>query len=63
VRVIGATDLTKYTVVITHLGEQARLDCATLEEAQLVRQSFVNYGQYQEVDIEVDTCPEGQYNT
>lgn len=55
--------MTKYTVVITHLGEQARLDCATLEEAQLVRQSFVNYGQYQEVDIEVDTCPEGQYNT
>lgn len=41
-----------YTVVILQDGEQARLDCATLEEAQQVRQSFVNYGKYQEVKIE-----------
>lgn len=42
----------KYTVVILHDGECARLDCDTLEEAQLVRRSFVNYGKYQEVRIE-----------
>jgi len=55
--------LTKYTVVITHNGEQARLDCATLEEAQQVRRSFVNYGKCQEVRIEVDNGLKGQYNT
>lgn len=42
----------KYTVVILQDGETARLECATLKEAQLVRQSFVNYGKYQEVVIE-----------
>ena len=41
-----------YTVVILQDGETARLDCATLEEAQRVRQSFVNYGKCQSVTIE-----------
>ena len=41
-----------YTVVINHEGETARLDCETLEEAQQVRRSFVNYGRYQEITIE-----------
>jgi len=41
-----------YTVVILQDGETARLECTTLEEAQLVRQSFVNYGKCQEVVIE-----------
>lgn len=43
-----------YTVVILQDGETARLACATLEEAQQVRQSFVNYGKCQEVRIEVE---------
>lgn len=42
-----------YTVVIVQDGEIARLPCATLEEAQLVRRSFVNYGKCQEVRIEI----------
>ncbi len=48
-----------YTVVIQHLGEQARLLCASLEEALQVRQSFINWGGYQEVTIEtqVDQNP------
>ena len=33
-----------YTVVIRHQGDSARLSCSTLEEAELVRQSFVNWG-------------------
>jgi hypothetical protein len=41
-----------YSVVITHNGEQARLPCESFEEAQQVRQSFVNYGKYQSVVIE-----------
>ncbi len=41
-----------YTVVILQDGEYARLECHTREEAQLVRQSFVNYGKCQEVVIE-----------
>jgi hypothetical protein len=41
-----------YTVVIQQDGEFARLDCETLEEAQLVRRSFVNYGKCQSVTIE-----------
>ena len=41
-----------YTVVILQDGETAQLECTTLEEAQLVRQSFVNYGKCQEVIIE-----------
>lgn len=42
----------KYAVVILQDKEYARLDCATLEEAQQVKQSFINYGKYQEVTIE-----------
>ena len=42
----------RYTVVILQDDERARLECHTLEEAQLVRQSFVNYGKCQEVVIE-----------
>ena len=41
-----------YQVVIVQDGEVARLDCETLEEAQNVRRSFVNYGKCQEVTIE-----------
>ena len=41
-----------YTVVIHQDGETARLDCATYEEAVLVRRSFINYGKCQEVRIE-----------
>ena len=48
-----------WTVVILQDGETARLACATLEEAQRVRQSFVNYGKCQEVRIEVEENPEG----
>lgn len=42
----------KYTVVILQDNEYARLDCANLEEAKQVKQSFVNYGKCQEVTIE-----------
>ena len=41
-----------YTVVILQDNEYARLECATMEEAQRVRQSFVNYGKCQEITIE-----------
>jgi hypothetical protein len=41
-----------YTVVIEHKGEVARLEYSTHQEAEQVRQSFVNYGLYQEVRIE-----------
>jgi hypothetical protein len=41
-----------YQVVIIQDGETARLDCETLEEAQMVRRSFVNYGKCQSVTIE-----------
>ena len=42
----------KYEVVILQDNEYARLECATLEEANQVKQSFVNYGKCQEVTIE-----------
>ena len=51
--------MTTYTVVILKDGETARLDCDTLEEAQQVRQSFVNYGKCQEITIEVKHCQNG----
>ena len=44
--------MNKYTVVILKDGETARLECATFEEAQSVRQSFINYGGCQEIVIE-----------
>ena len=42
----------EYTVVIVQDGETALLDCATLQEAQRVRQSFINYGRCQSVTIQ-----------
>ena len=42
-----------YTVVILQDNEYARLECNTLEEAQSVRRSFVNYGKCQEITIEI----------
>ena len=33
-----------YIVVINHEGDVARLLCTTLDEAELVRTSFVNWG-------------------
>jgi hypothetical protein len=41
-----------YEVVIVQDGETARLACASYEEAVQVRQSFINYGKYQSVEIE-----------
>ena len=43
----------KYIVVIEQDGDTALLECASLEEAQLVRRSFVNYGKCSDVRIEV----------
>jgi len=43
--------MNKYTVVILKDGETTRLECATLQEAKSVRQTFVNYG-CQEIVIE-----------
>lgn len=42
-----------YNVVIVQDGDTARLPCASYEEAVQVRQSFVNYGKCQSVEIEV----------
>jgi hypothetical protein len=33
-----------YTVIIDHAGEVVCLACDTMEEAQMVRRSFVNWG-------------------
>jgi hypothetical protein len=33
-----------YTVIINHAGEEARLACDTMEEAQMIRRSFVHWG-------------------
>lgn len=35
---------TTYIVVIKHAAEEARLVCHTMEEAQVVRRSFINWG-------------------
>lgn len=43
----------KYIVIIEQEGEQARLECETLEEAEMVHRSFVNYGKCNDVRIEV----------
>ena len=43
----------KYIVVIEQAGEQARLECRSLEEAEIVRQSFENYGRCNDIRIEV----------
>lgn len=50
-----------YTVVIMQDGETARLECATLQEAQLVRQSFINYGKCQEVIIKEEEEEDNRY--
>ena len=42
-----------YVVVIVQDGETARLDCETLQQAQLVKRSFINYGKCESVTIEV----------
>ena len=41
-----------YTVVITHKGDTARLTCATLAEAQNLKQAYLNWGGYEQVTIE-----------
>lgn len=43
----------KYFVIIEQDGDIARLECDSLEEAQMVRRSFVNYGKCSDVRIEV----------
>ena len=42
----------KYIVVITNNGDDARLECETLEEAVLLKQAFLNHGVYQSITIE-----------
>jgi hypothetical protein len=43
----------KYFVIIEQDGDSACLECDSLEEAQMVRRSFVNYGKCSDVRIEV----------
>jgi len=38
-------------VVIQQDDDQAVLECDTVDEAILLRQSFLNYGKYQSVEI------------
>jgi hypothetical protein len=38
------SEMMNYAVVICHAGEQVRLACDTMEQAQIVRRSFVNWG-------------------
>lgn len=47
-----------YTVVIQQDGETARLPCFTLEEAEQVRRSFVNWG-----GMGYDICIEQEYSS
>ena len=42
----------KYNVIIEQAGEQARLECDSLEEAQMVKVSFENYGRCSSIRIE-----------
>lgn len=42
----------KYIVVIVQDGSEARLECASLEEARSVQRSFENYGKCQQIWIE-----------
>ena len=41
-----------YIVVITDKGETARLPCSTLDEAQNLKQAYLNWGGYEQVTIE-----------
>ena len=43
-----------YFVIIEQDGETAQLVCKTLEEAQMIRRSFENYGKCADVRIEVE---------
>jgi len=45
----------KFTVVILQDDDTARLGCSTLEEAERVKQSFINYGKCQNVTIEASS--------
>jgi hypothetical protein len=48
--------MTVYTVVINHQGETASLTCESMEEAQMVRRSFINWGGFgYDINIVVDT--------
>jgi hypothetical protein len=42
-----------YFVIVEQDGDTARLECKTLEEAQMVYKSFLNYGKCSDVRIEV----------
>lgn len=42
----------EYIVIIEQDGETAYLACETLEEAQMVCKSFINYGKCSNVSIE-----------
>jgi hypothetical protein len=48
----------KYTVIIEHDGETARLECSSLAEAQEVRRSFISYGKHQSGGIRIEACQE-----
>lgn len=53
----------KYQVVLFQDGDYARLEYDSMEEAVMVRRSFVNYGKCQEVRIEYlvdEKIPEGE---
>jgi len=47
-----------YFVIVEQDGDTARLECETLEEAQKVRRSFVNYGKCSDIRIEVNKIKE-----
>lgn len=42
-----------YFVIVEQDGNTARLECKTLEEAQMIHRSFLNYGKCSDVRIEV----------
>lgn len=44
-----------YYVVVEQDDETARLECATQEEAHLVKVSFENYGKCQNISIEQES--------
>lgn len=48
-----------WNVVINYEGEQIRLDCASYEEACMVRTSFVNWGGVG-YDIDIEQLHQGE---
>ena len=40
-----------YVVRIQHEGEQATIPCVNRKDAEVIRQSFLNYGKYNNVSI------------